>query len=169
MSVVEVAAGGLLAGLAAWVIFVRTSQALKFDLHKIPGPKQLPLLGNIGSIIGSSHFHRVSNEASASGVARSGGPSGTLIKTAFRKPISLVQILAQWTSRYGPVFKWSLAGSNVLVITDPEEVNKFCSREMNLPKASAFYTGLNSVSPQCTLLSVHVVPAGLVLEDRSVP
>lgn len=146
MSLVAVAVASLLAGLAAWVIFARTSRTLRFDLHKVPGPKQLPLLGNVGSIIGSSYFHRVSMWDMFCGAASEGGPSVGLINTAFRKRLLLVQILAQWTDRYGPMFKWSLAGTNVLVITDPEEVNKFCSREMNLPKANAFYTGINPVS-----------------------
>lgn len=48
-----------LAGLLAWVIWHRARQAGKFDLHKIPGPPQAYLLGNLASVIGSSYVHRV--------------------------------------------------------------------------------------------------------------
>lgn len=34
---------------------------------------------------------------------------------------------------------------DVLVITDPHEVFKLSSRELNLPKASFFYKGVNTV------------------------
>ena len=34
---------------------------------------------------------------------------------------------------------------DVLVITDPHEVFKLSSRELNLPKASFFYKGVNPV------------------------
>ena len=34
---------------------------------------------------------------------------------------------------------------DLLVITDPEEVIKLSSREMNLPKAALFYNGINTV------------------------
>lgn len=34
---------------------------------------------------------------------------------------------------------------DVLVITDPHEVVKLSSREFNLPKASFFYKGVNTV------------------------
>jgi hypothetical protein len=59
-----------------------------------------------------------------------------------------VQILAQWTNTYGSVFKWNIAGQDMLVITDPEEVSKLCSRDLNLPKSAPFYKGLNHVRPR---------------------
>ncbi len=59
-----------------------------------------------------------------------------------------VQILAQWTNKYGSIFKWNIAGQDMLVITDPEEVSKLCSRDLNLPKSAPFYKGLNHVSPR---------------------
>ena len=69
-----------------------------------------------------------------------------------------MQVLARWTNQYGSVFKWSLMGQDILVITDPEEVYKLCSREANLPKAWALYKGLNTVSSElynsaCLLLT----------------
>ena len=48
-----------LAALLGWVIWHRARQAFKYDLHKIPGPRQTPLLGNIACVIGSSYVHRV--------------------------------------------------------------------------------------------------------------
>lgn len=55
------------------------------------------------------------------------------------------QVLAKWTAQYGPIYKWNLSGMDVLVITDPHEVVKLSSRELNLPKASFFYKGVNTV------------------------
>lgn len=57
-------------------------------------------------------------------------------------------MLAKWTNEYGSMFKWRLIGKDILVITDPEEVYKLCSREANLPKAWALYKGLNTVSSE---------------------
>lgn len=57
----------------------------------------------------------------------------------------LTQVLARWTAQYGPIYKWNLSGMDVLVITDPHEVFKLSSRELNLPKASFFYKGVNTV------------------------
>ena len=48
-----------LAAFLAWVLFHRARQAIKYDLHKVPGPQQAPLLGNLASVIGSSYVHRV--------------------------------------------------------------------------------------------------------------
>ena len=48
-----------LAAVAAWIFWHGAQQAVKYDLNKIPGPKQVPLLGNLGSVIGSSYVHRV--------------------------------------------------------------------------------------------------------------
>ena len=59
-----------------------------------------------------------------------------------------MQILAQWTKKYGSIFKWNIAGQDMLVITDPEEVSKLCSRDLNLPKSAPFYKGLNHVRPR---------------------
>ena len=49
-----------LAALAGWIFWHGAQQAVKYDLNRIPGPKQVPLLGNLGSVIGSSYVHRVS-------------------------------------------------------------------------------------------------------------
>ena len=56
-----------------------------------------------------------------------------------------VQVLADWTVQYGPIYKFSLSGLDLLVITDPEEVTKLSSRELSLPKANLFYKGVNTV------------------------
>ena len=66
-----------------------------------------------------------------------------------------MQILAQWTNTYGSVFNWNIAGQNMLVITDPEEVSKLCSRDLNLPKSAPFYKGLNIVRPRHESFFVH--------------
>ena len=56
-----------------------------------------------------------------------------------------MQVLADWTAQYGPIYKWNMTGLDLLVITDPEEVIKLSSREMNLPKAGLFYKPVNTV------------------------
>ena len=57
-----------------------------------------------------------------------------------------LQVLAQWAAQYGTIFKWNLVGKTLLVITDPEEVYKLCSREVNLDKPRLLYSGINTVS-----------------------
>ena len=59
----------IFAAVAAWVFWRGAQQALKYDLNRIPGPKQVPLLGNLGSVIGSSYVHRVSLYAASGAVA----------------------------------------------------------------------------------------------------
>ena len=49
----------LLSVLVAWYLWTRAQRHLNYDLKNIPGPKQQPLIGNLGSIFGSSYFHRV--------------------------------------------------------------------------------------------------------------
>ena len=46
--------------VAAWTLWNRAQRAIKYDLEKIPGPKQLPFIGNLGAVIGSSYVHKVS-------------------------------------------------------------------------------------------------------------
>ena len=55
------------------------------------------------------------------------------------KPGRHLQTLAGWAALYGPIFKWGLAGMNILVITDPEEMSKLVSREASPPKAVKSY------------------------------
>ena len=69
-----------------------------------------------------------------------------------------VQVLAEWTVRYGPIYKFSLSGLDLLVITDPEEVTKLSSRELSLPKANLFYKGVNTVGT--CLTPGHLVRLG---------
>ena len=49
----------VLSALVAWYLWTRAQRRLNYDLKNIPGPKQHPLIGNLGSIFGSSYFHRV--------------------------------------------------------------------------------------------------------------
>ena len=65
-----------------------------------------------------------------------------------------MQILARWTEQYGAVFRWRLGPKDILVVTDPLEVLKLCSKEANLPKFKLAYKALNTVSslPQSCLL-----------------
>lgn len=58
---------------------------------------------------------------------------------------TMAQVLAQWTAQFGSVFKWNLAGTTILVITDPDEVYKLCSRDANLGKPRIMYKLLNPV------------------------
>ncbi|KAL0048837.1 hypothetical protein WJX82_000386 [Trebouxia sp. C0006] len=108
------------AGVVAWALLSQLRRTSRYDLKRIPGPTTVPLVGNLGAVIGSSYVRKV---------------------------------LAKWTNEYGSVFKWSLIGKDILVITDPEEVYKLCSREANLPKAWALYKGLNTRAPHNNILA----------------
>ena len=164
-----------IAALLAWILWHRARQALKYDLHKVPGPQQAPLLGNLASVIGSSYLHRVSHltrllpgnhahRALADSRSEHAGRRTnclncaadfcTLLNTIATSPFTIgrlhltshVQVLAQWTTQFGSVFKWSLAGKAILVITDPDEVHKLCGRDAHLTTRPRFVYGLlNSV------------------------
>ena len=45
--------------LVAWYVWTRAQRRLHFDLKDIPGPKQQPLIGNLGFVFGSSQLHKV--------------------------------------------------------------------------------------------------------------
>jgi fatty acid synthase len=47
----------LLPCLAAWLLFRLWNQRPAHDLHKVPGPKALPLLGNASSVFGNARLH----------------------------------------------------------------------------------------------------------------
>ena len=63
----------------------------------------------------------------------------------FRVSDEPVQVLAQWTTLYGPIFKWNMLGLDMLVITAPDEVAKLSGRDASLPKAKVIYKALNAV------------------------
>lgn len=52
--------GSVLAGLLSWLLWTSARWAHKYDLKNMPGPKQAPIVGNLGAVIGSSYLHRVS-------------------------------------------------------------------------------------------------------------
>ena len=52
-------AGSVLAGVLSWLLWSSACWAHKYDLNNIPGPKQTPIVGNLGAVIGSSYLHRV--------------------------------------------------------------------------------------------------------------
>jgi len=60
-----------------------------------------------------------------------------------------VQLLADWTEKYGQVFVWHLGLDPVLVVSDPDEIARFSSnsdKHANLPKWSKAYAGIEPVS-----------------------
>lgn len=60
-----------------------------------------------------------------------------------------MQLLTDWTQKYGPVFIWYLGPQPVLVVTDPVEVARLCNninKQANLPKWTRTYTILEPVS-----------------------
>ena len=65
-----------------------------------------------------------------------------------------MQVLAQWTLQYGSVFKWNLAGRILLVITDPDEVYRLCSKDGQQEKPRFMYKQINTVSGSGRLAGV---------------
>ena len=66
--------GSILAGLVSWHLWVRAQRARRYDIKKIPGPKQLPFIGNLGAVFGSSNVHRVSLELNTAAPEHEQGP-----------------------------------------------------------------------------------------------
>ena len=56
-----------------------------------------------------------------------------------------MQIFAEWAALFGPIYRFNLAGADLIVLTDPQEFAKLASREVNLPKADQMYKLLNVV------------------------
>ena len=74
-------------------------------------------------------------------------PQGVICTSSkLNPPATCLKILARWTDQYGPVYKWRLGPKTILVVTDPVEVLKLCSKEANLPKFALAYKALNTVS-----------------------
>ena len=61
------------------------------------------------------------------------------------RDVYAVQVFADWATLYGTIYKFNLAGADLIVLTDPQEFAKLASREVNLPKAGQMYRILNVV------------------------
>ena len=48
-----------LAGVVAWAVLSQLRRTSRYDLKRIPGPRTVPLVGNLGAVIGSSYVHKV--------------------------------------------------------------------------------------------------------------
>ena len=163
--------GSVLAGAAGFCICSILRRRLLYDLHKIPGPAGWPLLGNALDMLGPNafYFHQVPGDdlrrtdqrrdrvASSASCARA---TVTLLKQHSHGRYTLgslclvtsqwpVQLLADWTEKYGQVFVYHLGTQPVLAVTDPEEVARFCNnsnKQANLPKWSKIYLVTEPVS-----------------------
>lgn len=63
-----------------------------------------------------------------------------------------MQTLASWNEQYGPIYRWRLATKDIVVVTDPAEMLKLCSKEADLPKFKAMYKAFNTVIALCRSL-----------------
>ncbi len=77
-----------------------------------------------------------------------------------------MQLLTDWTQTYGQVFVWHFGTQAVLVVTDPEEVTRFCNnsnKQDNLPKWAKTYLVLEPVSFAmfCVVLSMHMLTSNI--------
>lgn len=54
--------GACLAVAVAWRSWHILRDHLQYDLHKIPGPQGLPVIGNLHQILGTSYIHKVACE-----------------------------------------------------------------------------------------------------------
>ncbi len=66
--------GSILAGLVTWHLWVRAQRARRYDVKDIPGPRQMPFIGNLGAVFGSSHVHKVSLELNTAASESCDGP-----------------------------------------------------------------------------------------------
>ena len=66
--------GSILAGLVTWHLWVRAQRARRYDVKDIPGPRQMPSIGNLGAVFGSSHVHKVSLELNTAASESCDGP-----------------------------------------------------------------------------------------------
>ena len=48
-----------LAVVLAWHIWSSIRKRVLYDLHRIPGPRALPLIGNLHQVIGTDMYHKV--------------------------------------------------------------------------------------------------------------
>ena len=47
------------AGFVAWAFLSHLRRTSRHDLKRIPGPRTVPFVGNLGAVIGSSYVHKV--------------------------------------------------------------------------------------------------------------
>ena len=142
--------GSVLAGAAGFFIYSIARRRLLYDLHKIPGPGGWPLLGNALDMLGPNafYFHKVNGD----------DLKQTLGCLCLVTLLWSVQLLADWTEKYGQVFIYHLGLQPVLAVTDPEEVARFCNnsnKQANLPKWSKIYLVTEPVS-FCRVTGSHV-------------
>ncbi|KAL3157249.1 hypothetical protein ABBQ38_001484 [Trebouxia sp. C0009 RCD-2024] len=109
----------------------------------------------LAALLGWAVWHRA-RQAVRYDLNRIPGPKGTPVLGNLASVIGssyVHRVLAQWTLQYGSIFKWNLAGRILLVITDPDEVYKLCSKDGQQEKPRFMYKQINPREPYNNILA----------------
>lgn len=136
----------VLAAVFGWQIWSRIRARWLHDLHKIPGPTSLPVIGNAPQLFMRS-IHIVSLASPADTQLRSGRQVHC---NALLNVTAVTQNYARWAKQFGSIYKFSILSDVFVVISDPQEVLRLTSRQEDVPKWHEGYRTIKQVRPACS-------------------